>query len=146
MSENLSPKKVIREPNALYALLTDVSALEEEPIFVNIGKTRAVLLSEARYLELTGRRMTDRQTAEMLEPLKPEIEAFEQLLPELLKEHEGKWVAIHGGQIVAMSQNKQEILDLIVVQRYEPVFFHRVQAGPRIGEITRIEGVRDVRV
>ena len=139
-------RKVIREPNALYEALTDVSLLKEEPIFVNIGNTRAVLMSEARYLELTRQQSEDERIEEILKPLEPEIEAFNRLLPELLTEHEGKWVAIHGGQVVAMSQSKQEILDLIVRERYEPVFFHRVQAGPRIGEITRIEGVRDVKV
>lgn len=134
--------RVIREANALYEALENEKTLEQMPIFIRIGQTRAVLITEARYRELTGQKEWDEQTREMLQPLRPEIEAFQRVLPELLQEHKGEWVAIHKEEVVAIRPKKQDMLNLVVEKGYEPVYIQRIQVGPRIVDVPGIEMVR----
>ena len=134
----------VHEAKAIYAALEDREALRRGPIFIERdGQTEAVLLSLERYRELAGETEREDWVQRELAPIQPEIEAYQKMLPELLKEHRGEWVAIHRGKVVALSLDKGVVLREIVEKRYEPVYFQLIQEGPRIVRIPHLERVRD---
>ena len=38
------------------------------------------------------------------------MDAYQQMLPELIKTHRGEWVAVHHGQIVALAPERSEVI------------------------------------
>jgi PHD/YefM family antitoxin component YafN of YafNO toxin-antitoxin module len=67
--------------------------------------------------------------------LAPEIEAYKKMLPELLKTHKGKWVAIHQGRLVSAADDRVALLKhvrrayphqatycVLVEERHPPIF------------------------
>ena len=58
--------------------------------------------------------------------LASEIEAYRQMLPELLKTHKGKWVAVHGGQLID-SDESQTALNERVLSVPDPLYIGFVQ-------------------
>ena len=132
--------KVIREPQALYTVLQDKDALKQGPIFIEKdGQMEAVVLSIERYRELIGESQRDRWIEQQLAQLQPEMAAYQQMLPELLKEHRGEWVAVHHGQIVAADHNRAEVIRLVQERRYDPVYIDHVQEQMRAAEIPHVE-------
>ena len=76
----------------------------------------------AKYIELirsraTGGTVGDWQAAGQPDALPTdflqEVSAFEQLKPTLLKEHGGRVVAIYQGQVVAVGDDKLQVLELV---------------------------------
>ncbi len=61
------------------------------------------------------------------EPIDQEIEAFERLKEVLLKEHEGKYVAIYGGKVVDSDEDDKKLARR-VYRRYglEPILIRKV--------------------
>ncbi len=130
----------IHESKALYAALEDPEALKQGPVFLEKdGQPTAVLLSMDEYRKLTGTSEREDWAAKELAPLQPEIEAYQKMLPELLKEHRGKWVAIHQCKVVALSEDKESVLQEITQKRYGPVYVEQVQAEPRTADIPHLE-------
>lgn len=92
----------IREAQATYSVPIDETALAEGPIIVERqGRPVAVIITPEEYRAFQEWRDGQAWLEEQLRPLEPEREAFQRLLPELLKTHYGQFVAIHGGQVVA---------------------------------------------
>jgi hypothetical protein len=132
--------KVVRELQALYAVLEDKEALKRGPIFIEKdGKAEAVVLSIERYRELIGEAQADLWIEQQVARLQLEIDAYQQLLPELLNEHRGEWIAIHQGQIVALGPDRSEVIRLVQEHRYDPVYIDYIQERPRVVDIPHVE-------
>ena len=132
--------KIVREPQALYAVLQDKDALKRGPIFIEKdGQTEAVVLSIERYRELIGAAQPELWIDQQLARLQPEVAAYQQMLPELLKEHRGEWVAVHHGQIVALAPERSEVIRLVQERRYDPVYIDRVHERLRAVDIPHVE-------
>ena len=132
--------KIIREPQALYAVLQDKDALRHGPIFIEKdGEAAAVVLSIERYRELIAGAQPDLWLEQQLARLQPEMAAYQRLLPELLKEHRGEWAAVHSGQIVALAPDRSEVIRLVQERRYDPVYIERVQEQMRTADMPHLE-------
>ena len=132
--------KIIREAKALYAVLEEKDALQQGPVFIERdGRTAAVLLSIERYRELTGQTDLNAWADQQLARLQPEIDAYQRLLPKLLAEHHGEWVAIHAGQIVALNPDRSEVIRLVQEHHYDPVYIHQIQTQPRSLDLPHLE-------
>jgi hypothetical protein len=132
--------KVIREPQALYAALENKDALKGGPIFIEKdGKAEAVVLSIERYRELIGEIQSDRWLDQQLARLQPEIDAYETMLPKLLTEHHGEWVAIHAEQIVALNPDRSEVIRIVQEHHYDPVYIHQIQTQLRSIDLPHLE-------
>nr|MBI2904161.1 hypothetical protein [Chloroflexota bacterium] len=100
----------IHESKAVYAALEDPEALKQGPVFLEKdGQPTAVLLSIEEYRKLAGTAEREDWVEKELAPIQPEIEAYQKMLPELLKEHRGKWVAIHNKKILEIGDNRAEM-------------------------------------
>ncbi len=118
----------IHESKALYAALEDPEALKQGPVFLEKdGQPTAVLLSLEEYRKLTGTAKREDRVEKNLAPIISEKEAYQRMLPEVLKEHRGRGVAIHKGKVVALSADKEVVLREIAEKRYRPVYLERVQ-------------------
>ncbi len=132
--------KIIREPQALYAVLEDKDALKHGPIFIEKdGRAEAVVLSIERYRELIGEAQPDIWIEQQLARLQPEIDAYQRMLPELLRARRGEWVAIHDGQIVASGPDRSEVIRLVQERRYDPVYIEHVQEQGRVMDTPHLE-------
>lgn len=71
--------------------------------------------------------------------LAPEIEAYKKMLPELLKTHKGKWVALHGGEIVDSDNEFGALAERVNVKFPDHIFIELVQEEfPRRFEIPSV--------
>lgn len=132
--------KVIREPQALYAVLQDKEALKHGPIFIEKdGEAEAVVLSIERYRELIGAAQPERWIEQQLARLQPEMNAYQQMLPELLKTHRGEWVAVHHGQIIALNPDRAEVIRLVQERHSDPVYIDRIQEQVRSVDVPHLE-------
>ncbi len=66
-----------------------------------------------------------------------EIEAFERLYPELLKNYKGKVVAIYKGHVVAVGETRQDVLKAVWDQ-FGPVPCYIERVGEAVPEKVRI--------
>ncbi len=59
---------------------------------------------------------------------KKEIAAYDTMWPELLKTHKGKWVAVHGGEIVDIDRNREALIERIYTKfsRRTPIYVEMV--------------------
>ena len=77
--------------------------------------------------------------------LVPEEDAYVRMLPELLRTHLGKYVGIHGGELVAAASTKMEALR--AANRCAPkqamYFLQEVSDRPR--PIERLPSIREIR-
>lgn len=73
--------------------------------------------------------------------LDPDIEAYKRMLPELLKTHKGKWVAVHGGELVDSDDEFAALAERVNVRfaHSQPVLMEQVQEEfPRVHEVPSI--------
>lgn len=132
----------IHESKALYAALEDPEALKQGPVFLEKdGQPTAVLFSIEEYRKLTGERGADSWTQKMLAELQPEIEAFQRLLPELLKEHRGEWVAIHNGEVLEISPDHANMSHRLTKQGIRPLLIREIREKPRVVDLPHLERV-----
>jgi len=134
--------KIIREPGNIYAALEDKTALKRGPIFIEKdGKTEAVLLDIEQYRKLVRHQEFAGRTEEMLAPLQPEIEAYQRMLPALLKSHPGKWVAIHDGKVLETSDDPAEMSHRLMQQGIYPLYIEKIQPEPRVFNLPSVKMV-----
>ena len=70
--------------------------------------------------------------------------AFQKMLPELLKTHREKWVAIHKGQMVDSDTKPGELMYRIELKfGDEPVYIDEVLEAPRVYRIPSIWKVKE---
>lgn len=132
--------KIIREPGSIYAALENKAILKQGPVFIEKdGRPEAVLLDIDQYRKLVRRQEFAKRTEEMLAPLQPEIEAYQQMLPELLKSHPGKWVAIHNGKALEISDDPAEMSHRLMQQGIYPLYIEKIQPEPRVFALPSIK-------
>jgi len=93
----------------------DQLADSEPTLLENNGKPVAVLISAAEYDAFRDWLVTRQATAAPAE-FDHAVAAFERLKPALLKQHAGRAVAIHRGQVVAVGDDKVSVLAEVLAQ------------------------------
>src|SRR4051794_11243968 len=78
-------------------------------------------------------------------PWEREYQAFRQLLPGLLATHKGKYVAIHGGQVVDSGDDKLAVA-LRVLHKVGNVAIHVGRVTEELDPVCRSGVRRDIRV
>jgi hypothetical protein len=87
-----------------------------------------------------GRSWQQRQ----LGPLQAERAAFQRLLPELLKTHSGKFVAIQDGRVVDADADESALARQTLLSADKPAYIQEVRAEPLVYELPSPEVVRHV--
>jgi PHD/YefM family antitoxin component YafN of YafNO toxin-antitoxin module len=138
----MSKTITIRETRATYSVPIDEATLAEGPIIVERqGQPVAVIITPKEYQAFQEWRNGQAWQEEQLRPLEPEREAFQRLLPELLKTHRGRFVAIHDGQVIDTDTEKGALAQRVLAQSYGPVYIEEVREHPRIYELPSPEVV-----
>jgi hypothetical protein len=87
-------------------------------------------------------------TREVIRPIPPddkwrrEYGAFLRMLPELLKTHRGKYVAVHNGQVVASGDDKVAV----ALQAYREQGYVPIHVGLVTDEPPRVERIPTPRI
>lgn len=144
--------KEIREIAAQY----DARALEHGPIVIDQDDDEVVVKMTKQDFRLfqetlaQGRRAksevaqadasNDEAFAQTeLAALAPEIEAYKKMLPELLKTYKGRWVALHGGQVVDTGDQWGELAMRVTQNFPDPIYIELVsEDSPRQFEIPSV--------
>jgi PHD/YefM family antitoxin component YafN of YafNO toxin-antitoxin module len=141
----MSTTVTINETQAIYTVPFDESVLAEGPVYLERkGRRVAVIISadefEAFRTWREGRSWQQRQLA----PLQAERAAFQRLLPELLKTHSGKFVAIQDGRVVDADADESALARRTLLGADKPAYIQEVRAEPRVYELPSPEVVRHV--
>ena len=128
---------VLKEAHAPYTLAIEEEALSREPfILERDGEAVAAVIPITEYQafrvwrEARGREEKRRKD---LEAFDRERQAFERLKPELLRTHQGQWVAIYQGEVVEAGQDRSQVLDSVYDRfGYVLVYVQQVEEQPRI--------------
>jgi prevent-host-death family protein len=135
----------LKEAQATYSLSLDKADLEQSPIILeHEGEPVAAIISIEDYRRLAAGQDDDTWRQEQLQSLQPEREAFQRLLPELLKTHKGQFVAIHKGEVVDADMDNRELAKRIYAGKLFPVYIQLVSEQPRVIELPSPEEVRRV--
>lgn len=116
-------------PDKLYEVVRRQAAMEE--------KTPDALITEwveERVVDLE-RWSNTREAFEL------EVAAFERMKPELLDKHQGEYVAIYSGEVVATGEDKLELLHEIYEQ-FGPVVCYIEQVGASGLRTIRMPSIR----
>jgi uncharacterized protein (DUF3084 family) len=81
---------------------------------------------------------------QQLSSLQAERAAFQRLLPELLKTHSGKFVAIRDGRVVDSDADESALARRTLRGADKPAYIQEVRAEPRVYELPSPEVVRHV--
>lgn len=148
---------VLKETSAAYApataptvesILDEIRKMKEPLLLVQGDKPVAAVIPISDYQQFALWREKEEQsrTAASEKPesvltwqeqqeriLSKEIAAFEQMKPELLKTHNGKWVAVLDGQLVESDDNRQ-LLSQRVREKFgdRTMLIEQVRDAPRI--------------
>ncbi len=132
------------ETRSAYNLEFESQALNQGPIFVEQhGKLVAVIISPEEY----QRRVTqdaDTWRHAQLQRLEPNLAAYQQLLPQLLKTHLHQWVAIHKQELVDADTDRAALVERVRANGYRQFFIEQVTAEPRFIELPSPEEVERV--
>ena len=110
----------LKETSGRYLVEIDQAAVVQEPTLLETGgRPVAVLIPAAEYDAFRAWLMM-RQAAAAPAEFEREVAAFERLKPALQEQHAGRAVAVHGGQIVAVGDDKMAVLD-DVIAHFGPV-------------------------
>ncbi len=108
------------------------------PIFVeDEGQPVAVLmpieLFRAWQQQLQSQVLPSPRPAKPLSGFEREKAAFERIKPELMKQYAGRCVAVVGGQVVEVGEDKIEVIERVRERLGRvPMYVQRVSAHPRI--------------
>ncbi len=121
----------IREIAAKY----DPSELERGPIIIEQDKDAVVVAMTTGEYHAFEKWLNRQYELRQRTLLMPEVEAYKKMLPDLLKTHKGKWVAIHHGQLIDSDEDdkrlwertrqahpRQVIYYVLVEEQHPPVF------------------------
>jgi antitoxin (DNA-binding transcriptional repressor) of toxin-antitoxin stability system len=127
----------LKETRAPYTLALDDTSLGDEVVILEKdGQPVAALVPINEYKAFQNWREGERhrrfQLAE-LDSMEQEHAAFEQMQPELLKEHPGRVVAIYQGNVVAVGDDKMTLWAQVRQQLGPvPIYLQRVDRSPQI--------------
>ena len=132
----------LKEIQATYSVSVDKAHPVDEPVYIeHDGKPWAVLVPVAQYEQLVAQHseLLRRDDAiwcrAQLAHLRTEHETFQQLLPELLKTHAGKFVAIKGNQIVDSDADERALAKRTREKSIRPIYIERVTESLTILEL-----------
>jgi hypothetical protein len=126
----------VKEGRAMYAIKIDPAQLAREPIFLEQdGKEIGVVISLDKYREFDAWQ-TDHLPNPMPVQFLKDRAAFQEMLPTLLKTHNGKWVAIFKGELVDSAENISELSKRVYAHwGYQAIYMDEVRAEPRVYRI-----------
>lgn len=129
--------KLIREAHAAYTLPFDEEQLADHAVVLERqGKPVAVVIAPEEYQAYREWRDADAWRRAELEKLRPGREAFQRLLPELLRTHQNLFVAIHDGQVVDSDADNLALAQRVMARfGKEQVYIQKVCQQPRIFEL-----------
>lgn len=125
MTKTVSPK----EAQATYSFALDKTDLAQGPLILEReGEPVAAIISIEDYRRLVAGQDDDAWRREQLQRLEPNRSAFQRLLPELLKTHEGQFVAIHKGKVIDSDSDDRELAKRVMANLGdEPVYIQKVE-------------------
>lgn len=132
---------ILQETHAPYHVTFDDTSLTDDGVILEkAGQPVAALVPMAEYRAFQAWRAAEkRQHALQGEAVLIEREhtAFQQLLPELLKQYPGQVVAMHNGQVVAVGQDRMEVWQRARQQLGDvPIYVQTVDYPARVYKMT----------
>jgi hypothetical protein len=142
-------KLTLKEARAPYTVSLDDAILTDEVVLLEKdGQPVAALVPMSEYVAFQAwreeeKRRQARQAEEAV--IEQEHAAFNRMLPELLKQYEGRVVAIYNGQVVDVGDDEGEVWKRVRQQLGKvPVYVQTVEYPPRVYDIPYREVVADV--
>jgi hypothetical protein len=129
--------RTLREPHPPYHIDLDGNTVFDEVLVLEKeGMPVAAIVPIAEYMAFQSWRDAQRRHTEPGPEdtaIDREHRAFQQMLPELLRTHRGRVVAIYQGQVVADGDDRLEVWQRARQQLGSvPVYVQRVEASPKI--------------
>lgn len=126
----------LKDTRAAYLSEIDPAQLAREPIILEQdGKEIGVVISLEQYREFDAWQ-TDHLPNRMPAQFLKDRTVFQEMLPALLKTHNGKWVAIFKGELVDSAENISELSKRVYARLgYQPIYMDEVRVVPRIYRI-----------
>ena len=131
----------LKEAQALYNVL-DESQVTEAALIDHGDRPVRIMVPADEYAAFLAWRKAEherRQQPTQDQALQREVEAFERMKPELLRQYRNRVVAIYNGQVVEVGNENESVADVAmrVYERlgYIPVYVHRVEETPRVYKI-----------
>ena len=120
----------LKESQAPYTLTIGEEVLSEEPLILERdGEAVAAVIPMAEYEAFRAWR----EAAQQETGFEQDLEAFEQLKPELLRTHRGQWVAIYRGEVIEIGPVRSQVLDRVYSKLgYVPVYVQQVEEKPKV--------------
>lgn len=135
----------LKETGAPYTIPVSEDDLAEGPIILERNEEAVAALvpieDYQRFMAWQERQEKKARHRDRLEALEQERLAFLRLKPELLRTHEGMYVAIHDGQVVDSDKDNRELAKRMYAQSYRPVYIELVSEEPRTAEFPSPEVV-----
>jgi PHD/YefM family antitoxin component YafN of YafNO toxin-antitoxin module len=134
---------ILKEAQALYNAL-DESQVAQEPLLIERdGRPIGVLVPIAEYEAFRAWREAEERRhkqSDYDEAFQREVEAFERMKPELLRQYPGRVVVIYNGQVIEVGNEDESVADvaLRLYERmgYAPIYVQRVEESPRVYKIS----------
>jgi hypothetical protein len=131
-------KRVLKEVSAPYTVNVNDETIGHEPVVISRdGEPFVVVLPYAEYIRLMARQIAPSPGVDPDSSLLDrERAAFRRLLPDLLRDHQGEWVAIVDGQPVEFGPDFATVI-VHVRQRYgqRAVYVQEILESPRVYKI-----------
>jgi prevent-host-death family protein len=127
----------VKETKTKYAAAIKRIKSTRKPLVVEQnGKPFAVVIPYAEYqklAELRERARNEKWLAQQHQIIRREEAAFEQMKPELLKTHKGKFVAIHDGKLVDFDADESTLAKRVYARfGYRTILMTEVTETPRV--------------
>jgi hypothetical protein len=141
----------LNESHAPYSVALDDAPLSGEVVILEKdGQPVAAVVPIQEYTAFQAWREAEKRRQSLRsEEARIELEhkAFLQMLPELLKQYQGRVVAIHQGQVVAVGDNRMEVWQRARRQLSgAPVYVQAVEYPPAVYKMPHRKVVADVGV
>jgi len=137
----------LKESQAPYSLALDEEQLGAEPAIIERdGQPVAVLVPFHEYQEFArwrARELPAHLRPAELKQFEREHRAFEHLREELLKTHQGQFVAVLNGQVVDADPDQGELAQRVYAKfGYRPIYMDEVREKPHLYEFPSPEVMR----
>jgi hypothetical protein len=132
----------LKEAQALYNVLDESQVTQDSNLVEQDGRPVRILVPADEYAAFLAWRKAEQQRQPTVsnEAFQREVEAFERMKPELLRQYRNRVVAIHNGQVVEVGSENESVADVAmrVYERlgYIPVYVHRVEETPRVYKVS----------
>lgn len=142
-------KLELKEARAPYNISLDEALLSDEVVILEKeGQPVADLVPMAEYAAFRAWRETERQHQTRPEDeasIEREHAAFKRMLPELLKQHPGRAVAIYNGQVVTVGDDRMAVWEQARRQlNGAPVYVQTVEYPPKVYKVPHRKVISDV--